>query len=165
MKYGIVCNGPSVKDGWDQSTCDIFYGCNIPPGYVDISFITDPEISQYLSNLSEYDYNLQMGFNTKLICSVKAYNKLSRDLRPLVLSQFKLRPWFNTGHYAALHALNEGANEVHVWGCDSRFKPTTESITILKNNAVEDLQLTTKWNEIWDLIIASTDTPIVFHRA
>jgi hypothetical protein len=143
----VLGNGPS-KVAYDR-TGDFVIGCNIPTDEysVDATVICDVEIVWILKN------SPHLIGDTPLIISTNVFEKM-KELRIvndyLILDVFKPRDWYNSAHYAAQYLIDNGSDEVHIWGCDSIFEDDISSATdeIVKKDMDQD-RFIRHWRKVW----------------
>ena len=167
----MVGNGPSGVEFKKISPSDFVLGCNIPKVKVDLTTFSDSRLIQKIR-----DDGIE--FNTPLLVQKKLYEVIQKnytnvglniqgvynrpgDLKPGVLS---------SGHYAVYWLIEQGYDEIHIWGVDSRFKSHMFSHTDqyveshTKKNLNRMIKVTKRWNEEWDSIIESNpNINIIFH--
>lgn len=142
----VVGNGPSWKDFSKISGDDEVIGCNLPPIRCDYTFISD------------YDFIAKLSYEMKVL-------KVCYLIPPVILldrvkfssDNITIHGKFtppvgihnaSSGNYATLWAMENGYDEIHVWGIDSYFGTSNYTITSeivkhthqIKNN---------KWNHVW----------------
>jgi hypothetical protein len=144
----VLGNGPSKK-AYDR-TGDFVLGCNIPSEEfsVDATVICDEEIVWVLKN----DLTL---IQVPVIISSKVFEKM-KELGIVdhfhIIHVFKVKDWHNAAHYAADYLINNGCDEIHLWGCDSIFQDTVVSSTAAysKQTTVGDARFIKNWRLVWD---------------
>lgn len=125
MKAAILGNGPSRIHYNSDDIYDIVIGCNIPWATVDATIICDQEIVDILKK----DLTL---IQVPVIISNIVYERM-KELRIVdeftVLKVFKPKDWHNSALYAVDYLMEQQANEIHVYGCDSIFENDISSTT------------------------------------
>lgn len=147
----VLGNGPSREFFDFEGDCII--GCNIPgDGFsVDATVITDTEVVWVLKNNPEL-------ITCPIIASTNAYEKMKElkiDHLFDIPEVFRTRDWYTSGHYAAMYLTNIiKCDTVHIWGCDSYFGDTTESITD-KHVAKSGGPFYRQWRQAWHDVFMS----------
>jgi hypothetical protein len=143
----VLGNGPS-KTAYDR-TGDFVIGCNIPDSVnsVDATVICDVEIVWILKN------SPNLIGATPLIISTNVYEKM-KEFRIVddyvILHVFKPRDWYNSAHYAAQYLIDNGCEEIHIWGCDSIFEDTIKSSTDeLVKKDMDQERFIRHWRQVW----------------
>lgn len=161
-KRGVVLgNGPSCKDFAGQG--DIVVGCNKPASWdhLDAVVITDPEIIQALVDRRE-------AIPRPAIVSKQVYERiLQLRYSPScgIIEIFQTKDWHSSGHYAAMHLLNQGCTHIDLWGCDSQTTGVTTSLTDDLMTPNTEFNFAKKWKEVWNQMISGQpDVVFTFHQ-
>lgn len=160
MKCAILGNGPSHKLYDSSKEYDTVIGCNIPWTTVDWTCIMDADVINawqknpdlitvpiYIATrVHDYACSLNMGMNVYGTFTLK---------RPEPETNY------SSGHYAALKAIELGHTQIDLYGFDSYYTGSIESITrkhVLDNPANNAI----KWRNLWNRIISSNQD-VVFN--
>lgn len=144
----VLGNGPS-KEAFDR-TGEFVIGCNIPGNQfsVDATVICDEEMVWVLKN------NLTL-IDVPVIISTKVFEKMKElkiDKHFSIIKVFTPKDWYNAAHYAAEYLIENGCDEVHLWGCDSIFHNIVESSTgkYLHQTTLGDDRFLKNWRRVWN---------------
>ena len=153
MRGAILCNGPSRKL-YNPGGYDYVIGCNVPWTNVDATVIIDIDMVKHLANNPELiKYKIYFGRDAWRYTD--GINKRKHFLNYLHEIVDPKPPFYSCGHMALQILLNEGYNEIDIYGCDSRFTKTLESYTHQytdsSNNDLE--KCINAWNVRWDNMI------------
>lgn len=165
MRAAIIGNGPSrVNYLKSDREYDLTIGCNIPNSaiYYDYTVISDPEIIWILNRSPEL-LNPDKG----LILTNKSFETL-KQIRKVdfynIKHTFKNKDGYNSSHYACEFLILNEFDEVDIWGYDSLFNDTIDSLTdkhIPKNkNIDETMKILLQWRKTWSKI--TKDNPDVY---
>ena len=117
----MVGNGPSYVDFKKVEESDFVVGCNLPQVPTDLTFIHD---IRFINTISEkrlkipcpamVSQKIQNVINKKKLkyehlLKVKGIIKKRQPIAPSSLS---------SGHHAVWWLIENGYNEIHIWGCD-----------------------------------------------
>lgn len=147
MKAHILGNGPSIvlykpQDGY-------VVGCNFHEHEVNVSVLLD------CRPFMIYRGNRQLLKTRNIITSTYAMHhtvkplKMTEEFNILYELPF-LEKYVSAGHVATDWALNNGYDEIHLWGFDSIWADTQETRTdeiVPRNRAQFDLFI--HWREKW----------------
>lgn len=170
----MVGNGPSYKDFSKIDETDFVVGCNLPHVPSDLTFICDirflntivdknlvipcPAMVSY--KIQNYVDRNKHKYNGKL--NLKGVMKKRQPIAPSSLS---------SGHHAALWLIDNGYEEIHIWGCDglvtkSMDSKTDEYVTVsVKSNRKHCERHTEKWKKSWQHIVKTNGKiNFIFHN-
>lgn len=146
MKAHILGNGPSIKLYSPQDGYII--GCNFHNNPVDLTVLVD------CKPFMIYKGNRSLLPNRKLITSRYAWQTIEeQDLESefeFVYIVEQLEQYKSAGHIATQWALDNGYDEIHLWGFNSIFEDSQETKTDLivpRSRAQFDLFI--HWREKW----------------
>lgn len=147
MKAQILGNGPSHRLYEPQDGYII--GCNFQKHPTDISVLLD------CKPFMVYCRNRSILHNRNIITSTYAMHHILKpsnmvDEFNIVYELPYLEKYVSAGHVATEWALNNGYDEIHLWGFDSIWADTQETRTdefITRNRAQFDLYI--HWREKW----------------
>lgn len=154
MKAALLCNGPSRELFESQSKLDYDYimGCNIPWTDVHSTVILDIEVADYLTEHRPLlKYPIWFGRD--------AWREIHRKERTKIGTYFKgivdKTEGESTGHVGLRKLIEEGYDDIDIFGCDSYFELSNKSSThtFVKNvpgNIARQIEL---WRTHWDNII------------
>jgi hypothetical protein len=146
MKAHILGNGPSIELYQPQDGFVI--GCNFHEHPVDVTVLLD--CKPFLI----YKGNRRLVPNKKIITSKYAWptvleQKIDHEFDVIYMLE-KLELYQSAGHVATDWALNNGYNEIHLWGFNSIFEDSQETKTdalVPRSRAQFDLYI--HWRERW----------------
>lgn len=128
MKVAVLCNGPSRVLWNGDSTYDLLIGCNIPWTSVDYTVVLDSEVVQVmLKDPSQIKYKIYFGH--------RAWSFIESIRKQKVFDQYSLgvryveKNYHSSGHVAAEIALERGATQIDVYGCDSYWSNDVSTYT------------------------------------
>lgn len=151
MKIAVLCNGPTRVVFDDSMEYDHVIGCNIPWTVVDFTVIMDSNIIDAWANDFEK-------IKVPAYFTPKAWMRTDElRIRKYLLDNNRFLgliddPLPSAGHYAAKVAINMGANELDIFGCDSMFEQSVKSYTDMLVNDVNEyfqVQRVENWREFW----------------
>ena len=155
MKAAILGNGPSRLKYFDNKIkYDIIAGCNVPWVNVDWTVVLDEEVVQKwarepdLITVPTY-FSRHAWAETDV---VKQRNYFKQFLIEIVIPG---KTYDTSGHVASRILIKKGCTEIDLYGFDSWFEDTIESVshTMFKNHPSENSShhikgWRNKWNEI-----------------
>lgn len=146
MKAHILGNGPSINLYQPQEGYII--GCNFQQHPVDVSVVLD------VRPFHIYLGNRQVFQGKPIITSIYAMNGIKhKDIEHEFEILWKvpyLEKYTSAGHIATQWALDNGYDEIHLWGCDSIWADTQETKTdaiVMRDRVQHDLYI--HWREKW----------------
>ncbi len=112
----ILGNGPShtLLDKIERDEYTPIFGCNFPPVPTSCSTFNDESAMRELA---------QKELEIPLILSERAHRQYKRDKRTQpILAVYKQRPWYSSGHWAAIKAVEMGHDHLILCGFDVLFE-------------------------------------------
>jgi len=154
MKAAILGNGPS-RVAYTPVDYDLVLGCNFPWCSVDATVIVDPTVVQKYVNHPELIEPIPgFYFNVpahKYLTKMSKRYPTAATLLNRCVRVFPHENWESSGHAAAQVAIDAGASELWVFGCDSYFERTVESYTSihLSNDVASAERYVQRWRRRW----------------
>lgn len=144
----VLGNGPSRSE-FDR-VGDYVIACNIPDKEfsVDATVICDIEIVWVLAA----DPFL---VTVPLIISTNVFEKL-KELKIVhhydIIHVFKPKDWYNSAHYAAEFLIEQGCDQINVWGCDAIFEDEISSVTdgYVSKDYMDKSRFIKHWRWVWN---------------
>ncbi len=154
MKAAILGNGPS-RVAYSPADYDLVLGCNFPWCPVDGTVIVDHAVAGKFANHPELmesvpSFYLSEPIHRKLYLKRNRYPSIQAFLNKCV-RVFPHINWESSGHAAAQQAIESGATELWIFGCDSYFDYTVESCTSahISNNVASPDRYVQRWRRRW----------------
>ncbi len=148
----ILGNGPSrtLIDQLPRNEFTAIFGCNFPHIKTSCIVIND---ATAMRKFAEEKKELEI----PLILSYRAHQQYKKEkIAASVMSTYKQRPWFSSGHQAALKAIEFGHNELILCGFDVLFEDSiysrTDDIFPKKNKNSKDRNCIREWRNAWEKI-------------
>lgn len=162
MKCAVLCNGPSRVSYQSREGYDFVIGCNIPWTEVDATVVVDEEIIRLWAATPTL-ITVPTYFGDKAWRYTDSIRK--RDVfQPYFAGLMKVDTSYpSSGHVAADVALQKGATEIDIYGCDSWFKESVDSYTEAyvpsgPNKEVRRAPRVRGWRERWNRMIEGNPT-------
>lgn len=158
----MVGNGPSYVDFKKIDETDFVVGCNLPHVPSDLTFIHDIRFLNIIRDKkiklpcpAMISYKIQNIINKnkhkyKNLFEVKGVIHKRKPISPSSLS---------SGHHAVLWLIDNGYEDIHIWGCDGLVNSSMESKTdeyvsvSIKSNRKHCERHTEKWRKSWKHIV------------
>lgn len=156
MKIAVLGNGASRIFFTDPSRYDYIIGCNIPWTEVDANVIIDEEmVNFWYQTRTKYAYHYPTFFSKKAwmkVQDLRAQDYFTPFLKEIVSIYEGVD---SSAHVAAKCALKMGAQEINIYGCDSRFTDSIASRTheYINNKSPNKRITIDMWNREWDAVI------------
>lgn len=146
MRTHILGNGPSLSLYTPKD--DFIIGCNFHSHPVDVSVVLD------IRPFYVYFGNRALLQGKPIITSEYAMqsirDKISDDEFEILYILPRLDKYVSAGHIATQWALDNGYDEIHLWGFDSIWKDTQETKTDeLVHRDRQQFDLFIHWREKW----------------
>jgi len=167
----VVGNGPSYIDFERIDPEDLVVGCNITRINADFTTLSDLRLAYQIRNA------LHVGKPKMINCPVLVNQKIYDWLQTSKGQQCKLdihdvyktygnEPFdLSSGHYAAMWLIEQGYDEIHVWGVDSYFDDHILSYTDeyvesgTKRSTTAMSKVATRWKKEWDKLPVKIHAP------
>lgn len=172
MRAHVVGNGPSWVEFAKLDPSDFAIGCNVPKANVDVTFLADMSFTHLILS-GELQLTIPVVINDKIeneLIRLNLQDKLniySVHKRPTDMN----KGIWNSGHFSAKWLIEQGYNEIHLWGVDSLFVDHNYSFTdYLRDNPTKRdpktvVSVVKDWREHWDILIKSNPSVnIVIHK-
>lgn len=154
MKAAILGNGPS-RVAYTPADYDLVLGCNFPWCPVDAAVIIDPAVIEKYVNHPDLIESIPGVYLTtpaqRHLMRRAKRRKSAATLLNRCLGVFTRLEWESSGHVAAQVAIDAGATELWIFGCDSYFEYTVESCTAshISNNIASPDRYVYRWRNLW----------------
>jgi len=104
-------------------------GCNIPWANVNGTTIVDVGVVRNFATLNYKECDLFLTLKCyHVLCGFKHNNvKIVDKLKCKIID--KQKPFFSSGHMAALELIKMGSTTIDIYGCDSYFDDVIDSFT------------------------------------
>lgn len=165
----VVGNGPSYTNFNKIDGDDFVVGCNITKINADATTLSDLRLAYRVR--TELRTYLRKLITCPVIVNQKVYDWLQTDKGKE--AELEVIDIYNTygyqsfelssGHYAAMWLIDQGYDEIHVWGVDSYFDNHLRSYTdqlvdaSIKNYPDAMAVVADRWRAKWD------ELPVIIH--
>jgi hypothetical protein len=174
MRAALLCNGPSRVAFKNKEEYNYVMGCNIPWTDVDGTVMVDIGVARYYATHDQPDYELFL--NEVCWNTLKGFKRSGVKLTSYLLAENKLgriienaKPFYSSGHMAALELIRIGATEIDIYGCDSYYEDTVESFTwsLLPSHSSEKhrAKQVIEWRKNWASIEGQNKVKLNFIKA
>ena len=169
----MVGNGPSYVNFKKVDESDFVVGCNLPQVPTDLTFIHD---IRFLNTIRDKGLRLPC----PAMVSQKIQNAMSKNkhkyrtlnVKGVIKKRQPIAPSsLSSGHHAVLWLIDNGYEEIHIWGCDGLVNRTMESKTddyvkvSVKSNKKHCERHTQKWINSWkDIVKKNRKVSFIFHN-
>ena len=153
MIVAVLGNGPSRKVYETSTTSyDLIIGCNIPWTTVDETVILDEDIINLM--MKNHDLiKVPIWFGKRAWHYLESCRK-DRYFTHLFKGWIEHKDKYSSGHWAVIKAIESGATKIDVYGMDSYWEDTVESITHqIVPNTNADVKNITQWRENWKKVL------------
>ena len=154
MKAAVLCNGPSRVAFNSALGYNYVIGCNIPWTEVNSTVVLDIGVVQ--------QWHKRKLPNVPTWFSEHAWRETKFKDRNYFLSSFlglvkPLPEYDSSGHVACSKVIELGYTEIDIYGCDSWFKPDTDSYThqYVDGRPQDRSKHIVGWRKRWETIITS----------
>ena len=171
-KAHVVGNGPSYINFQRTNEEDLVVGCNITRIDADLTTLSDLRLA-YRIRESMREKNQRL-VNCPVLVNKKIYNWLQTDKGKQceldvkdVYNTYDYQPIdLSSGHYAAMWLLEQGYDDIHVWGVDSYWDNHIRSYTdeivdhSVKTSKALMAEVALRWKAKWDELGVTIHAPI-----